>query len=166
VERLARRYFTYLSESKAEIQILLGDARLTLENQPPQNYDVLVLDAFNSDSVPVHLLTKEAIEIYLKHLNSDGVLAFHISSNYLHLEKVVWRMAEEYHLHSVYIEGQINPQSGSVFSDWILLSRNPAMLATPQIAKAISTQPPDSSGVNLWTDDHINLLQILKKKIE
>lgn len=166
VERLARRYFTYLSESKAEIQILLGDARLTLENQPPQNYDVLVLDAFNSDSVPVHLLTKEAIEIYQKHLNSDGVLAFHISSNYLHLEKVVWRMAEEYHLHSVYIEGEIDPQSGSVFSDWILLSRNPAMLATPQITRAISTQLPDSSGVDLWTDDHINLLQILKKKVE
>jgi len=166
VERLARRYFTYLSESKADIRILLGDARLTLENQPPQNYDVLVLDAFNSDSVPVHLLTKEAIEIYLKHLNSDGVLAFHISSNYLNLAKVVWRMAEEYHLHSVFIEGEINPQSGTVFSDWILLSRNPAMLATPQITRAISTQTPDSSGVNLWTDDHMNLLQILKKKGE
>jgi hypothetical protein len=166
VERLARRYFTYLSESKADIRILLGDARLTLENQPPQNYDVLVLDAFNSDSVPVHLLTKEAIEIYLKHLNSDGVLAFHISSNYLNLAKVVWRMAEEYHLHSVFIEGEINPQSGTVFSDWILLSPNPAMLATPQITRAISTQTPDSSGVNLWTDDHMNLLQILKPRVQ
>jgi hypothetical protein len=166
VERLARRYFTYLSESKADIRILLGDARLTLENQPPQNYDVLVLDAFNSDSVPVHLLTKEAIEIYLKHLDSDGVLAFHISSNYLNLAKVVWRMAEEYHLHSVFIEGEINPQSGTVFSDWILLSRNPAMLATPQITRAISTQTPDSSGVNLWTDDHMNLLQILKPRVQ
>lgn len=166
VERLARRYFTYLSESKADIRILLGDARLTLENQPPQNYDVLVLDAFNSDSVPVHLLTKEAIEIYLKHLNSNGVLAFHISSNYLNLAKVVWRMAEEYHLHSVFIEGEINPQSGTVFSDWILLSRNPAMLATPQITRAISTQTPDSSGVNLWTDDHMNLLQILKPRVQ
>ena len=81
VEMMARQYFSYLSQSKANIEIVLGDARLSMENEPPQKYDVLILDAFSSDSVPIHLLTKEAFEIYLKHLADDGVLAFHISTH-------------------------------------------------------------------------------------
>ncbi|HML76074.1 MAG TPA: fused MFS/spermidine synthase [Anaerohalosphaeraceae bacterium] len=166
VERLARKYFTYLSASKANVQILLGDARLTLENQPPQQYDVLVLDAFSSDSVPVHLLTKEALEIYLKQLGDDGVLAFHISSNHLNLKKVVWRLAEEFQLHSAWIECDENPQSGTLSSDWILLSRNAAILDTPAIVEAANPPITDDSRVDLWTDDHMNLLQILKKKDE
>jgi hypothetical protein len=164
VERLARKYFTYLSASKANVQILLGDARLTLENQPPQQYDVLVLDAFSSDSVPVHLLTKEAVEIYLKQLGNDGILAFHISSNHLNLKKVVWRLAEEFQLHSAWIECDEDPQSGTLSSDWILLSRNAAILDTPAIVEAANPPVTDDSQVDLWTDDHMNLLQILRKK--
>ncbi|MCE5185247.1 MAG: fused MFS/spermidine synthase [Planctomycetaceae bacterium] len=164
VELLARQYFTYLEDSAATAEVALGDARLTMENETPQDYDVLVLDAFSSDAVPVHLLTKEAMDVYLKHLTSDGVLAFHISTNHLDLQSVVWRLAEEFGLHAAWIEGFENPETGALSSDWILVSREKAFLDSEIIKKA-STPPTDRrKDVMLWTDDHINLLQILKKK--
>jgi len=163
VEDLAREYFTYLSDSKADVEVLLGDARLTMENQAPQNYDILVLDAFSSDAVPVHLLTKEAMEVYLKHLSEGGVLAFHISTMHLDLQSVVWRMADEFNLGTAWIEGFENEDTGALASDWILLSYNTEFLSIPVIQRAAShPSPRERRDVMLWTDDHINLLEILK----
>jgi hypothetical protein len=124
VERLARQYFTYIEDSEARVEVVLGDARLTMENEPPQHYDVLVLDAFSSDAVPTHLLTAEAIEIYLKHLADDGVLAFHISTMHLDLHSVVWKLAEHFGLETAWIENHEDEQVGALASDWILLSRD------------------------------------------
>jgi spermidine synthase len=162
VEQMARKYFSYLSQSKAAIEIVLGDARLSMENESPQQYDVLVLDAFSSDAVPIHLLTKEAFEIYLKHLSPDGVLAFHISTMHLNLHSVVWKAAKELGLSNLWIENEDDPETGRLASDWILLSRESSALNIPALQAVASPQKNDLPDIRLWTDDHINLLQILK----
>src|SRR5205807_9355570 len=93
VVELARSEFTFLKDSRAKVEVALGDARLSLEREPAQNFDVLALDAFSSDAIPVHLLTVEAFKTYLRHLKPDGVLAVHISNRYLDLVPVVQQAA-------------------------------------------------------------------------
>jgi hypothetical protein len=164
VERLARKYFTYLADSAADVEVILGDARLTMEREEPQAYDVLVIDAFSSDAVPVHLLTVEAMRIYLKHLANDGVLAFHISTMHLDLHSVLWTLAEPLGLETAWIEGVENEELGALASDWMLLARNDSFFDNPALRRVVSypgqTRKRD---ISLWTDDHINLLEILKK---
>lgn len=162
VQIMAQQYFSYLSQSKASIEMVLGDARLTMENETPQNYDVLIVDAFSSDAVPIHLLTKEAFEIYLKHLADGGVLAFHISTMHLNLHSVIWKAQQHFGLYDAWIENGENSETGTLASDWILLSRNTAPLNIPSIQNAASQPPTDRVNISLWTDDYINLLQILK----
>jgi len=164
VERLARTYFTFLADSEATTKVVLGDARLTMEHQSPQEYDILALDAFSSDAVPVHLLTVEAFEIYLRHLKPDGILAVHLSTRYLDLQSVVWKLAEHFELHTRWIESYEQSRTGALSSDWILLSRSEWPLNTPAIAARYSKPYADLARVPLWTDDHINLLNVLKKR--
>jgi spermidine synthase len=163
VERLARQHFTYLEDSEAAVEVVLGDARLTMENEPPQHYDVLVVDAFSSDAVPVHLLTAEAMEVYLKHLADDGVLAFHISTLHLDLHSVIWKLAEHFGLETSWIESFEDSTEGALASDWILLSRDGSFLNSSAIDEAESSPNRRRKEVMLWTDDHINVLEILKK---
>jgi hypothetical protein len=162
VERLARKYFTYLEDSNAAVEVKLGDGRLVLENESPQDYDVLVLDAFSSDAVPLHLLTTEAMEIYLKHLAADGVMAFHISTVHLDLQSIVWKLAEHFGLQTAWIESYDTETEGALAADWILLARGDAFLGKPVIRRAESRPYADLEKVPLWTDDHINLFKILK----
>lgn len=164
IERLARKYFTYLADSEALVEVVLGDARLTMDCQSPKKYDVLALDAFSSDAVPVHLLTVEAFEIYLRHLKPDGILAVHISTRHLDLQSVVWKLAEHLGLHSRWIESYEQSRTGALSSDWILLSRNESPLTTPALVARSSSPYADLARVPLWTDDHINLLKVLKKR--
>ncbi|MDH4203713.1 MAG: fused MFS/spermidine synthase [Phycisphaerae bacterium] len=161
VERLARKYFTYLDDSKAKIEVALGDGRLSMERQAPQHYDVLVVDAFSSDAVPMHLLTAEAMEIYLKHVSKDGVLAFHISTMHLDLHSVVWKLADHFGLETAWIESFEDEEEGALASDWILLSRSRDFLNSEAIQKAVSSPKSHRKDVGLWTDDHMNLLEIL-----
>ncbi len=91
--KIANTWFTFLKDCPADHQVLLGDARLTLERQPSQQFDVLAVDAFTSDAIPVHLLTREAFQLYFRHLNRTGILAVHVSNRYLDLEPVVARNA-------------------------------------------------------------------------
>ena len=163
VERLAKKYFSYLSDSKAKIDVVLGDGRLSMEREPSQQYDVLAIDAFSSDAVPVHLLTAEAIEIYLKHLAEGGVLAFHISTQHLDLKSEVWTLAEHFGLESAWIEGSEDDEIGVLASDWILLSDNKDLLDSGPIRKETSSPGHHKKKVSLWTDDYINLVEIIKK---
>ncbi len=163
VERLARKHFTYLDDSAATVEVLLGDGRLVLENQPPQNFDVLVLDAFSSDVVPTHLLTTEAIEIYLGHLSDGGVLAFHISTQHLDLQSIVWKLAAHLNLETAWIQSSEYDDVGVLASDWILLARDRQFLDSDPIRKNSSRPRGELEEVPLWTDDHINLLKVLKK---
>jgi hypothetical protein len=163
VERLARKYFTYLDDSQANVEVIIGDARLTMEREQPQQYDVLVIDAFSSDAVPVHLLTVEAIEVYLKHLADDGIMAFHISTMHLDLHSVLWKLAEHLNLETSWIEGVEDGSQGVLDSDWILLARDGEFLDSDAIEDMESVPGYRKKEVMLWTDDHINLLEIVKK---
>ena len=164
VERMARQYFTYLADSAATVEVVLGDARLSMEYEQPQHYDVLALDAFSSDAIPVHLLTVEAFEIYLSHLAPDGVLAVHISTQHLDLQSVIWKLAEHFNLKSRWIESYESTTTGALSSDWILLSRTGTVLDQPVFRTRQSAPYANLPNTPLWTDDHINVLKILKTK--
>ena len=155
---IARSHFHFLSDSKGKVETLLGDARLTLEREAPQNYDLLAIDAFSSDAIPVHLITREAMAIYLKHIKPDGVMAFHVTNRFLNLAPVVEQIAATYGLSTALI----TDNSGDAWlSEWVLVTRNQKLLAAPAIkshARAIAAIP----GLRLWTDDFNNLIQILR----
>jgi len=157
---MARRYFTFIDDSEATIEMVLGDARLSLERQSPQQYDVLVLDAFSGDTIPVHLLTREAMEIYLRQIAEDGVIAVHISNRHVNLIPVVIELAEHFDLPSVLIRQAQADRFRSTPSDWMLLTRNQAFLELDAIRSA-SSYPERWPAFPLWTDQYNNLLRIL-----
>lgn len=166
VERLARSHFTYLRDSKATIEVALGDARLSMEREQQLPFDLLVLDAFSSDSVPVHLVTREAFEIYLRRLKPDGLIAVHVTNRYLKLEPIILAAADHFHLATAYIPltAQEAKSEAAFPSKWMLLARDPALLENPIIAEAARDPRPGLPEVSLWTDDYSNLLPILKFK--
>jgi hypothetical protein len=158
-------YFSFVKDSLADVTIVPGDARISLERElaenSPQKFDVLILDAFSSDSVPVHLITKEAFDLYLKLLASDGIIAANITNLHLDLQPVFWQLAEYYGLsvERVNYEGDSN---GGYTSHWMLFARDPALLEVPAIqAKALDLEGY-STTIKMWTDDYSNLFQILK----
>ncbi len=158
-------YFSFVRNSAAETIIIPGDARISLERElaegSPQNFDVLVLDVFSSDSIPVHLVTKEAMELYLAHLAPDGIIAVHITNRHLDLQPVFWKLAEQFTLSIVRIEND-RDATGAYESHWILLARNPAMLKYSPLQARIIDLEKYSADIPLWTDDYSNLFQILK----
>ncbi|MEP6895955.1 MAG: ferrichrome ABC transporter permease, partial [Chloroflexota bacterium] len=158
-------YFSYLKDSKAHITTVLGDARISLERElavgQPQNFDVLVLDTFSSDSIPVHLVTKEAFYLYLKHLAPDGIIAAHISNRHLDLKPVFWQIAKFYGLHIVSVDYP-SDNNGGYPTEWLLLTRDPALLEMPAIKSHSVDLSGYSTNLKLWTDDYSNLFQILK----
>ncbi|MDP1824070.1 MAG: fused MFS/spermidine synthase [Archangium sp.] len=148
--------FTFLSRSKAKTEIAPGDARTTLEREPPQAFDVLVLDAFSSDSVPVHLLTKEAMALYLTHLAPGGVLAFHLSNRSLELVPVAARVGRELGLEAAVIRADAK-SNWALPSRWLLLARSRASFA----GLALTDEHPPSD-VPLWTDDFSSLWRVVR----
>ena len=156
----ARKEFFFLSDSAAKIETVLGDARLAMEREAPQQYDVLVIDAFSSDAIPVHLITREAMGVYLRHLKPGGVLAIHITNRFLRLGPVVKRLADDQSLHAILIDDDAKG-SDLATTDWVLLSRDAELLKRPDVARgqaAIEELP----GLRIWTDSFNNLFQILK----
>jgi len=166
VQPIARSLFTYIRDSGAQVRILEGDARITLENQPPQNYDVLVVDAFSGDAIPLHLLTREAIALYHRHLAPGGVLAFHVSNQYLDLAPEVALLAASQDMQAVLVQSLPNEQRGAYSSSWVLVTDNLEFLKQPEIARAarpIARRSNTSEGnLRLWTDDYSSLLPILQ----
>ena len=161
VIRIARTEFTYLSESDAHIETVLGDARLSLEREPPQHFDLLAIDAFSSDAIPVHLITSEALALYIQHVKPDGVIAFHVTNRYLDLVPVVAALAHAHRMQAVWVSDEGDDPLASR-SDWVLVSNNTALLANPRIAEAAKPikEHPDW---RLWTDDFNNLFQVLRR---
>ncbi len=156
----AKAEFTYLKDSDATVETALGDARLVLEREASQHFDVLVIDAFSSDSIPVHLITAEALAIYRKHVKADGTIAFHVTNRFLNLIPVVEALAKAQGLTATHVaddgEGALASRS-----DWVLVSANKELLAHPRLAAA--TVPIESRpDWRLWTDDFNNLVQVLK----
>jgi SAM-dependent methyltransferase len=160
VVTVANREFTFLADSKATIEHILGDARLSMEREPPQHYDVLVIDAFSSDSIPVHLITREAMAVYLRHLKPGGIVAFHVTNRFLHLAPVVQRIAAEHGLHVALIADDAE-ESDLARTDWVLVTRAKEQLERPEIAE-FTSEIESIPGLRVWTDDFNNLFRILK----
>jgi len=158
----AQEHFTFLADSRADVTMVPGDARLSLEDEPPQAFDVLVLDAFSGDAVPAHLLTREAMAIYLRHMRAGGVIAVHISNDYLNLRPVLVGLAEAYKLDWTLIDAPGDREDWRFTSQWILLTNNRELLASPEIAGVAQSPSADELEPLLWTDEFNNLLQILK----
>jgi len=158
VVRLAREQFTYLRDCRGEVQIALGDARLSLERESDQQFDVLALDAFSSDAIPIHLLTVEAFEIYLRHLKPHGVVAVHISNRHFDLRPVVAALADQFNLASAVVESDDDDDGASV-SVWALLARDLEILTVGNILE--DAEKPDDRRI-LWTDDRSNLFEVLR----
>ena len=156
----ARKEFFFLSDSAAKIETVLGDARLAMEREAPQQYDVLVIDAFSSDAIPVHLITREAMAVYLRHLKPGGVLALHITNRFLRLGPVVKRLADDQGLHAILIDDDAEGSDLST-TDWMLLSRDAALLKRPEMARG-QADIEEMPGLRIWTDSFNNLFQILK----
>ena len=158
-------YFSFLKDSQADIQVVHGDARVSLERElvsdGPQNLDLLVLDAFSGDAIPLHLLTKEAFEIYLKHLKQDGIVAINVSNRNFNLDLEVYRLADDLNLGTALIE-DVGDGVQSYDSVWMLLTGEPDFLKRPAIAARSAQRPRIPTSLPVWTDDFSNLLQILK----
>ncbi len=161
VERLARARFSYLKECRAPVNVILGDARVSLENQPPQNYDVLVLDAFSGDAIPVHLLTAEAIELYRRHLKPGAILAFHISNQYVDLAPLLAEEARHAGMIALGVHSLANDEEGEFSADWVLMSANAEFFRQPEVAIASRPILP-RPGLRLWTDNFNSLLPLIK----
>ena len=156
---IANRYFTYLKQTRAKVEMALGDARLNLEREPSQQFDVLAVDAFSGDAIPVHLMTQEALDIYARHMKPDGVIAFHVSNRYLDLKPVLARLAETRGFNMAWVRDA--DSRGATISDWILLTKDAAFLAHPKVANRTTAIPPLRTR-RVWTDDFNNLLQLLQ----
>ena len=157
---IAKNEFGYLRNSKATIETVLGDARLNLEKEPPNGFDVLVVDAVSGDSIPVHLITREALVVYRRHMKPDGVIAFHVSNRFLSLAPVVSELAEDQHMHALLVADS-EAQAPLLRTDWVLVSASEQALLRPAIAY-VATKPPKIEGLQVWTDDTNNLFRILK----
>ncbi len=167
VVRMARQYFTYLDKTRASLEIVLGDARLQLEREleagNPQKFDLLVVDAFNGDAIPVHLLTAEAVSIYLRHLESDGLLLFHITNQYVDFSPVIRGLGTRFGLRKLIIGTSPKLEQGHWTSVWGILTRNPDFLTTSGPNSSVQIQKGKSYPEILWTDDFASLLPLLGK---
>jgi len=164
VIRIADKDFTYLSDARARgaaLRLVLGDARLSLEREPPQGFDILAVDAFSSDSIPVHLLTQEAFELYFHHLSNNGTLAIHISNRYLNLRPVVARAAAAAGKDVLEIANEPDQRQGISRSTWILVC-SPGGLIEREGVRPAGNLVHTSNPRPLWTDDYSSLLPLLK----
>ena len=157
---IARTQFAFVPDSKAKVEIAMGDARLSLEREAPETFDVLAVDAFSSDAIPVHLLTKEAMELYFRHLRPDGILAVHISNRYLDLEPVLLGESRATGKMARVVDTEDDEEQDVFGATWVLLARPEAGFHGEELSG--SAEIKTARRVRLWTDDYSNLFQILK----
>ena len=160
VERLARKHFTYLADSKATLEVIIGDARLSLEREASNHFNVLAVDAFSGDSIPMHLITREAVRGFMGQVASNGMLAYHVSNRFLNLPPVLAEIADREKLVGVVVEDPAQKDNTlHSSSTWVLLARNADALKG--IGEA-GTKLERTAGAPLWTDDFNNLLSVVK----
>jgi hypothetical protein len=161
---LAKNYFSYLPSSPSKLEFVLGDARLSLERElargAKQGYDVLAIDAFSSDSIPVHLITREAIDVYMQHVAPDGILAIHISNRFLDLKPVLANIAQSLGLEARLVSDSPTGSGSASMTDWVLIARTAAPFAHELLDVATPVEP--NPAFSLWTDQFNNLLDVLK----
>ena len=164
VESVARKYFSYLENSKAEIDVVIGDGRgmlqQELETSGSQQYDVIIVDAFTGDAIPVHLLTKEASDLYWQHLKENGVLALHISNLHVDLSDVVRQMAKQAGKEAIYIEYKKRKDSQSS-NDWVIITSNRLFINDRHVRRFRNDWDHKLKPI-VWTDDFSNLFDIVQ----
>jgi spermidine synthase len=157
-------WFTFLSDCKAKTDVAMGDARLSLERELEQgkseNFDVLAVDAFSSDSIPVHLLTLEAIQVFYRHLKPDGILAVHISNRYLDLEPVLAGLTKATGKVARVVDTEDDETQDVFGATWVLITSPASGFDETEMARSVAVQSKRT--VRLWTDEYSNLFQILK----
>ena len=161
VEPIAQHFFTYLRDSAAQISFAEGDARASLTGEAAQHFDVLAIDAFSGDAIPLHLLTTQAITLYRRHLAPGGVLAFHISNRHVDLEPAIALLAQSAGMRARVVQSYANDQTGASNATWMLVTGNDDFLALPAIA-GNSRPAKQRAGLRLWTDDYSALLPLLR----
>jgi len=165
VVSIARRYFDYLRHARAPVTVTLGDARLSLARElakdGPGRFDVLAIDAFSGDSIPVHLLTREAIQLYAQTIADDGIIAVHISNRFLDLKPVLANIAQDLRLPARIVDDRPEDRSKASTTSWVLIAKQAAALDAPRLAGRAEVLAPDDRRV-LWTDQFNNLLGVLK----
>jgi SAM-dependent methyltransferase len=158
-------YFTFLQDSLAFVEIIQGDARLSLERELAaglrQDFDLLALDTFDSDAIPVHLIDEQAFQIYLQHLKPGGILAVHVSNRHFDFVPVVQALAQHFRLHMILVQ---NPENdlGGLSSIWVLLSQDASSLENPQIERHATRLSDQTASIRLWTDNYSNPMEILR----
>jgi MFS family permease len=157
---LAQHEFTFMQDSQASIETLLGDARLVLEKESSNNFDVLAVDAFSGDSIPVHLITREAMKTYKRHISDGGIIAFHVTNRFLSLAPVVEKLALDQNMVAVLVHDEANDVPWSR-TDWVLVAKSRAVLQQQAIVSATS-KIAAIPGLRVWTDDFNNLFQVIK----
>ena len=163
---IAKREFTFLKDTAAKTSLVMGDGRLSLEREAPKGYDVLGIDAFSGDSIPMHLITREAMALYAKHIKPDGVIVFQATNRYVDLPPVIKRLAAELGFEAVLVSDYPEEdQNGAGYwrssTDQVLVTRNKALLASSHLKEA-ATPIEDRKDLPTFTDAHHNLLRILK----
>ena len=166
VTRIARERFTYIADSAAKVDVIAGDARLVLQQEldaaEPQQFDVLVVDAFSGDAIPVHLMTREVLAMYARHMKPGGIIAFHVTNRHLDLAPIVKRLADDAGFGALRVS--FDPPTNDLVehpSDYVLVSPDPAFSDDPDFA-ALGAVPVDAGAATLWTDQHSNLLAALR----
>ena len=161
VEKVARKYFTFLSDSKAHVDVVIGDGRKELEADKSASYNLLVIDGFNGDAVPIHLLTKEAMSMYMKHVKPEGICLMHISNRYLNLAPAISNVA-----HSLgYLATSLNGDN----SRYVAITREPIKQLTDtgsQYTRLTILATPEEKEIGVWTDDYSNLFASLVSNLK
>ena len=157
--------FTFLPKFPGRHEVVVGDGRLALEREAPRQYDVLAMDAFAGDSIPTHLITREAMAAYLKHLKPDGVLVFQATNRFVNLMPVLHNLAQAFGMQAVLISDSPPTATGADYwlssTDQVIVTRNKALLAHPRLAEAAQAIA-DRPELPTFTDSHHNLFRILK----
>jgi hypothetical protein len=166
VVRMANSFFTFLKDAPTRPEIVLGDGRIQLEREiildPAEGYDVLGVDAFSSDAIPLHLLTREAFQIYWKHLRpDDGLLVINISNRHVDLRPVVRGLADEIGKKTLHFSSFGDDETGTSAADWLVVTSNRAFIENPAIQEAVEQWTPEDRAPFVWTDDHASLWQAL-----
>jgi hypothetical protein len=167
VQPIARNLFTYIRESAATIEVVPGDARVSLAAEAPQQYDVLAVDAFSGDAIPVHLLTRQAMAVYQRHLRPGGIIAVHVSNKFLNLSPVVAQLAGSAGLQVVFVasdpDDDREANTGEYQADWVLVTGNHDFVSNDKVVEAAG-EPVKNPVVRPWTDDYNSVLPLLRWK--
>jgi len=159
---IAKREFSFMRDTPAKLEVVLGDGRLALEREAPRGYDMLAIDAFSGDSIPMHLITREAMAVYVKHLKPDGVIVFQATNRFVDLMPVIRRLADEFGMQTAWVSDWAEGEDyWTGTTDQVIVTKNAALLAAPLIS-AVAKPAPARESLPTFTDDFYNLLRILK----